>query len=88
MQMTTLNISLPDDVRELADRLVSSGRYASVSDYVASLIREDIERLERSGVEAKLLQRLAAGPSGAMSDADFDTIRGRVEREITRRREP
>jgi antitoxin ParD1/3/4 len=86
--MTTLNISLPEDVRELADRQVSSGRYASVSDYVANLIREDRERLERGAVEAKLLERLRAAPARPMSDADFDTIRGRVEHEIARRRQP
>ena len=86
--MTTFNISLPDDVRELLDQQVSNGRYASVSEYVASLIREDRDRLDRHQVEAKLLERIAAGPSRPMSNADFDAIRNRVEDQITRRRRP
>jgi antitoxin ParD1/3/4 len=86
--MTTLNISLPDDVRQLLDRQVNSGRYTSVSEYVASLIREDLDRLDRRQVEAKLLDRLACGPSRPMSDADFDVIRNRLEDEIARRRKP
>ncbi|CAA9419280.1 MAG: hypothetical protein AVDCRST_MAG64-2772 [uncultured Phycisphaerae bacterium] len=86
--MTTLNISLPDEVRSLADEQVASGRFASVSDYVASLIREDGERAERQRVEGQLLRRLNAGPARAVTDADFDAVRGRLEAEIARRRKP
>ena len=86
--MTTLNISLPDEVRSLADEQVASGRFASVSDYVASLIREDGERAERQRVEGLLLRRLNAGPARDVTDGDFDAIRSRLESEIARRRTP
>jgi antitoxin ParD1/3/4 len=86
--MTTLNISLPDDVRALADEQVASGRYASHSDYVASLIRQDRQRMEQQRTEALLRQRLQSGPSREMTDADFDRIRQRLEADIAHRQAP
>jgi len=86
--MPTLNISLPDDVSALADEQVASGRYASHSDYVASLILQDLQRLEQERAQAVLRQRLQSGPSRQMADADFDRIRQRLETEIAQRRTP
>lgn len=39
--MATLNISLPDEMRQWIDSQVSSGRYANASDYVRDLIRNN-----------------------------------------------
>ena len=86
--MTTLNLSLPDDVRALADEQVASGRYASHSEYVASLILQDLQRLDQARTEAVVRQRLQSGPSREMTDADFDRVRQRLETEITQRRTP
>jgi len=86
--MTSLNVSLPDDVRALAEHQVASGKFPSVSEYVAALIRQDQERAEREQVEGKLLDRLHGGPSKDVTDTDFEGIRGRVEAEIARRRGP
>ena len=77
--MTTLNISLPEDLKKVADELVRRGGYASHSEYVRSLIREDQRRLERESLEAKLLERLAGGDAQAMGPDDFDKIRSRLK---------
>jgi antitoxin ParD1/3/4 len=39
--MVTMNISVPDLMRDFVQRRIDSGRYASVSDYVRDLIRKD-----------------------------------------------
>jgi antitoxin ParD1/3/4 len=41
--MATMNISVPDLMRDYVQRRVDSGRYASASDYVRDLIRKDQE---------------------------------------------
>ena len=39
--MASMNISLPDPLRDYVQDRIDSGRYASVSDYVRDLIRRD-----------------------------------------------
>ncbi len=39
--MATLNISLPDEMRQWIDTQVASGRYANASDYIRDLIRNN-----------------------------------------------
>ena len=84
--MTTVNISLPDDVGALADQQIATGRFASLSEYVASLIREDRQRLEHFAAESKLRQRIQSGPSVEMTDDHLEGIRQRLETEIAHRR--
>ena len=42
--MATMNISLPDKLKEWVESQVASGQYANVSDYVRDLIRREQER--------------------------------------------
>lgn len=39
--MATMNVSLPDPLRDYVQNRIDSGHYASVSDYVRDLIRRD-----------------------------------------------
>jgi antitoxin ParD1/3/4 len=49
--MQTMNISLPDPLKEFIDRQIAEGRYSSVSEYIRELIRDDEKRKaeERAG---------------------------------------
>jgi antitoxin ParD1/3/4 len=42
--MATMNVSLPDQMREWVDARAKSGRYGNASDYIRDLIRHDQER--------------------------------------------
>ena len=42
--MQSMNISLPEPLKEFVDEQVDSGRYSSVSEYVRELIRDDERR--------------------------------------------
>jgi antitoxin ParD1/3/4 len=59
--MQTMNISLPEPMKEFVDEQVSSGRYSSASEYVRELIREDEKRKAQERLEALLLQGLQSG---------------------------
>jgi len=45
--MASMNISVPDSMREWVQRRIEGGEYASVSDYVRDLIRRDQNAKER-----------------------------------------
>jgi antitoxin ParD1/3/4 len=60
--MATINISVPDLMRDYVQRRVESGLYASVSDYVRDLIRKDQESAEKiSAMQALIDEGLASG---------------------------
>jgi len=42
--MATMNVSLPDQMKEWVESQTRSGRYSNASDYVRDLIRRDQER--------------------------------------------
>jgi len=46
--MATMNISLPDQMKEWVEAQSESGRYSNASDYVRDLIRRDQERSSQS----------------------------------------
>lgn len=79
--MATMNISLPDTLRDYVQERIESGQYASISDYVRDLIRRDrkvifdeerwLKELDASIDES--LQEMKAG-KGHDLDAVCDTI--------------
>ena len=69
--MATMNISLPDSLREWIDAQVKSGRYATASDYVRELVRDHQEyRLKL----AKLNELLEEGEQSGISDRSWESI--------------
>lgn len=58
---TTMNISLPEPLKEHVREQVATGSYANPSDYVRALIRADRQRVEEARLECLLLEGLASG---------------------------
>jgi antitoxin ParD1/3/4 len=73
--MQTMNISLPEQLKEFVDNQVGSGRYSSVSEYVRDLIRDDEKRKAREKLEALLMEGIQSGPPTEMTRRDWDDIR-------------
>ncbi|MGA2186544.1 MAG: type II toxin-antitoxin system ParD family antitoxin [Bryobacteraceae bacterium] len=73
--MQTMNISLPDPLKEFVDNQVGSGRYSSVSEYVRDLIRDDEKRKAQEKLEALLLEGIQSGQPTDMTRRDWDDIR-------------
>ena len=59
--MQTMNISLPDQLKDFVDVQVGSGRYSSVGEYVRDLIREDEKRKMQEKLEALLMEGIQSG---------------------------
>jgi Arc/MetJ-type ribon-helix-helix transcriptional regulator len=59
--MTTLNISLPDAMKAFVEARVQTGQYASASDYIRALVREDQQKLRSSGNPHKKRHRIPLG---------------------------
>ncbi len=63
--MATMNVSLPDAMKEWVEEQARGGRYASGSDYVRDLIRRDQDDRARALAElqAAVDEALASGPA-------------------------
>jgi antitoxin ParD1/3/4 len=59
--MATMNISLPDKMKNWVEECVQTGRYANASDYVRDLIRRDHIKLEQ--LRQALIEGENSGPS-------------------------
>lgn len=56
--MQSLNISLPEPLKQLVDQQIAKGHYSSVSEYVRELIRADEKRKAQEHLEELLLEDL------------------------------
>jgi len=72
--MQSMNISLPDPMKEFVEGLIASGRYSSASEYVRELIRDDEKRKAEERLEALLLEGLS-GAESKLTRKDFAEIR-------------
>ena len=60
--MATMNISLPDAMKQWVEAQVETGRYANSSDVVRDLVRKEQERAEaREKLDQMVEQALASG---------------------------
>jgi antitoxin ParD1/3/4 len=73
--MSTMNVSLPDELKTFVDERVSHGGFGSTSEYVRELIRRDQDR-ER--LRHLLLEGAASSPGPIADDSYFESMRTRV----------
>jgi antitoxin ParD1/3/4 len=58
MSTATMNISLPDALKEYVKERVDEERYSTPSDYIRALIREERKRRDEKKLEQMLLREL------------------------------
>jgi antitoxin ParD1/3/4 len=69
MSMTSMNVSLPEELKQYVEAQTKSG-YSTPSEYVRELIRADQKRRAKEKLDTLLLEGLnSGGPIPA--DADF-----------------
>ncbi len=74
--MATLNISMPDPMRDWVQAQIKGGRYASSSDYVRDLIRQDQMKADKlRQLQTALEQGLASGTSEHSMEKILDIAR-------------
>jgi antitoxin ParD1/3/4 len=74
--MSTMNVSLPEELRSFVDEQVDEGHYGSTSEYVRALIRRDKDRQQLRGL---LLAGLGSEPGPVADDLYFAALHGRVD---------
>lgn len=69
--MATMNVSLPNPMKDWIDAQIEAGRYSSSSEYVRDLVRRDQEKA--SDIEALRATLIKAEKSG-VSDRSVEDI--------------
>ena len=69
--MATMNVSLPDPLKDWVEHQVKEGRYANASDYVRDLIRRDQRTLEDRDA---IVRGLIEGEQSGISEQSIDEI--------------
>jgi antitoxin ParD1/3/4 len=75
--MTSMNVSLPESMKQFVEQQVSKGAYGTASEYLRSLIREAQAKAARQELEAELLAGLDS-PAGPMTAGDWAMLRRRI----------
>ena len=75
--MSTMNISLPDSLKEFVDEQVSQRGCGTSSEYVRELIRKDQNRLQLRGL---LIAGAQSAQTRPVDDAYFDSLRRKAKR--------
>jgi antitoxin ParD1/3/4 len=65
--MTTMNVSLPEELKEFVDAQAVRGGYGSTSEFVRELIRREQDRQQLRA----LLLAGASSPSGPIADQGY-----------------
>jgi antitoxin ParD1/3/4 len=73
--MATMNISLPDTMKEWAESQTNSGRYGNVSDYMRDLIRRDQDHRHA------IVEALIEGENSGESDLSVSDIWQQIQQE-------
>jgi antitoxin ParD1/3/4 len=66
--MVTMNISLPDPLKEFVDAQVQEQGYSTSSEYIRELIRNDQVRRAEQRLTALILEGLGSGPPIATNE--------------------
>jgi antitoxin ParD1/3/4 len=73
--MSTMNVSLPDELKSYVDEQVGDGGYGSTSEYVRDLIRRDKDRQQ---LRRALLDGAASSPGPVADGPYFTSVRSRI----------
>jgi antitoxin ParD1/3/4 len=73
--MTTINVSLPDQMKEFVDEEMGEGGYSDASEYFNALLQEQLKRKGEQKLEALLCEGLAT-KSHPIDKKDWELIRG------------
>jgi antitoxin ParD1/3/4 len=77
--MATMNVSLPDAMKDWVEGRAATGRYSNASDYVRDLIRRDQERADKLAALQLLIREGEESGTSDLSAADIlDRARGRL----------
>ena len=85
--METMNIALPEAMKDYVQSRIADGGFSSASEYIRTLIRADQKERVRELLEREILKGLASGDSTPMTAEDWEAIRGEVRKRHASRKD-
>jgi antitoxin ParD1/3/4 len=83
MSTTSMNISLPESLKDFVKERVEEEHYSNPSDYVRALIREDQKHRDEKKLEEMLLAGIRSG-SRELSRKDWEKLKEDILASIAR----
>ena len=84
MATSTLNISLPESMRQFVENKIATEGYGTISEYVRELIRAD-QSTENARFDKLIAEAYASGEPIPLTKADIDEARRIVKDRIAAR---
>lgn len=84
--MTTLNISLPELMRDFISEQVATGGYSTASEYIRHLIRQELERVAKAKLETLLLEGLDSGEPIEITDEWWEQKRTELVEKVRKQK--
>jgi len=81
--MTTMNISLPNVMKEFIDTQVQERGYSTSSEYVRDLIRNDQVRQAEQRLAALILEGMESGPGIPVNEAYWNSKRDALKQRLS-----
>lgn len=84
---TTMNISLPDTMRQWVEQRVETEGYGTASEYIRALVREDQKRRTTEEIDKKLLGALDSGAASEMTARDWNHVKSTVRNRLSAKKD-
>lgn len=79
--MASMNVSLPDQMKEWVENQIESGKYHNASEYVRDLIRKDQNDKEKlEALRAAIQAGMDSGVSGRTADEIFAAAKNKAKK--------
>lgn len=73
--MATMNISLPDELKQFVDAQVAEHAYGSTSEYMRELIRQNRRAQAAETLRQLIAEGMASGSAGKVTSETFERMR-------------
>ena len=83
--MATMNISIPDPLKEFIEERVTEKGYTTTSEYFRDLVREDQKKKAQEKLEALLLEGLESGSGEEVTPEYWQKVRADLLERLARR---
>jgi antitoxin ParD1/3/4 len=72
---TNMSISLPEQMKKSVQEVAKKDYYGTPSDYVRSVIRDDLKRRDQRKLEQMLLEGLHSGKGSEMTKEEWSKLK-------------
>jgi antitoxin ParD1/3/4 len=83
--MDTMNIALPESMKQFVQERVSAGGYSSASEYIRELIRADQKRRLEERIDTLILEGLDSGEPIPVTKEYWEAKKRRLTERLGRR---